>query len=57
MIHGRGRESKNVAGPVLEKEPLSVEGDWRPVEGSDGTSGNDDEVRIRRAMVAKDLTR
>ncbi len=50
MMRGRGRESKKVSGPVEEEE-------WRPGEGRGGTGGSEEEeeLRIRLGMVAKDL--
>ncbi len=55
MMRGRGSESKNVSGLVLEKVPPSVDG-WRPGEGGAGTGGSE-ELRMGLGMVATDWRR
>ena len=56
MMRGRGSESKNVSGLVLEKVPLSVVEGWRPGEGR-GWTGGSEELRMRLGMVMKDCCR
>lgn len=55
MMWGRGRESKNVSGPVLEKVPLRVEGACRLEGGSGGAGGREEVERMRLGMVAGGL--
>ena len=54
MMRGRGRESKNVSGPVLEKDSLSVDWDLGPASGRADTGGMG-EAGVRLGMVAQYL--
>lgn len=56
MMRGRGRESKNVSGAVVEKDSVRVVLAWRLRDGRDGAGGTE-EVKIRLGMMAMNLRR